>query len=332
MPNGKITGTGYYVPENVVTNEDLTHRITTSDEWIRERSGIQERRFYNPEKDTVSSMATTAAKMALERANLDVNEIDAIILATFTPDFYLPGSGVLIQHQLGLDKKGVPSFDIRQACSGFVYGISMANDFIKAGSYKKVLVIGSEIQSTFLKWDDNNRHTAVLFADGAGAVVVEANEEEDLGIYSTHLHSDGSFAHNLMIKAPRSHRRREDFEEANDELIMDGRIVFKNAVTRFNEVINECLEANDFAPEDIDMLIPHQANLRIAEAVRKGMNIPEENVHNNIQKYGNTTAASIPIVLNEAWELGKIKKGDLVCLAAFGSGFTWGSCLMRWAY
>ena len=332
MPNGKITGTGFYVPENVVTNDDLALRITTSDEWIRERSGIEERRYYTPDKDTVSNMGVAAAQMALERANLDAQDIDAIILATFTPDFYLPGSGVLIQHQLGLDQKGVPAFDIRQACSGFVYGVSMANDFIKAGSYKRVLVIGSEIQSTFLNFDDNNRHTAVLFADGAGAVVVEENEEEGLGILSSHLHSDGSFAHNLMIKAPRSHKRKEDFASANDELIMDGRIVFKNAVTRFSEAIQEGLDAHGYQAKDIDMLIPHQANLRIAEAIRRTMELPEENVHNNIQKYGNTTAASIPIVLNEAWELGKIQKGDLVCLAAFGAGFTWGSVMMRWAY
>jgi len=332
MPNGKITGTGYYIPENVITNDDLAQQFTTSDQWIRERSGIEQRRYFTPGKDTVSSMATSAAKMALERANVDVNDIDALILATFTPDFYLPGSGVLIQHQLGLHEKTIPSFDIRQACSGFVYATAMANDFIKAGSYNKILVIGAEIQSTFLKFDDDNRNTAVLFADGAGAVVIEANEEEDMGIYSTHLHSDGSFAHNLMIESPRSHRRKEDFAEATDRIHMDGRIVFKNAVTRFTEVISECLDANNRKPEDIDLLIPHQANLRIAETVRKGMNISEENVHNNIQKYGNTTAASIPIALNEAWEMGKVKKGDLVCLAAFGAGFTWGSALMRWAY
>ena len=332
MPNGKITGTGYYVPDNVVTNDDLAQRITTSDEWIRERSGIEERRYFTQGKDTVSNMGVAAAQMALERADLDAQEVDAIILATFTPDFYLPGSGVLIQHQLGLAEKGIPAFDIRQACSGFVYGVSMANDFIKAGSYKKVLVIGSEIQSTFLNFDDDNRHTAVLFADGAGAVVVEANEEEGLGILSSHLHSDGSFAQNLMIKAPRSHMRKEDFASANDELIMDGRIVFKNAVTRFSEAIQEGLDTHGLQAQDIDMLIPHQANLRIAEAIRKTMELPEENVHNNIQKYGNTTAASIPIVLNEAWELGKIKKGDLVCLAAFGAGFTWGSVMMNWAY
>jgi len=316
----------------VVTNDDLAKRITTSDEWIRERSGIEERRYYTPGKDTVSNMGAAAAQMALDRAGIDAQEIDAIILATFTPDFYLPGSGVLIQHLLGLDKKHVPAYDIRQACSGFVYAVAMANDFIKAGSYKKILVIGSEIQSTFLNFDDDNRHTAVLFADGAGAAVIEANEEEGLGVLSSHLHADGSFASNLMIKAPQSHNRKEDFASANDELIMDGRIVFKNAVNRFSEVIQEGLAAHDLQPSDIDMLIPHQANLRIADAIRKSMEMSEDNVHNNIQKYGNTTAASIPIVLNEAWELGKIKKGDLVCLAAFGAGFTWGSVMMRWGY
>jgi len=330
MANARISGIGTYLPERVITNDDLAKIFTTSDEWIRERSGIEERRYFTPGKDTVSSMAGNASKVALEKADLDAQEIDAIILATITPNYTLPGSAVLLQRELGLCEKGIPSFDIRQSCSGFIYAMAMANDFIKCGSYKNVLVVGSEIQSTFLEHTDEHRNTAVLFADGAGAVVVQANTEENRGVLSTHLHSDGSFAENLMVEYPRSHNRKADMSSGEMGLNMDGRLVFKHALQKFPAVINEALEANGYNASDLDMLIPHQANLRIAEAVRKILDVPEEKVHNNIMKYGNTTAASIPIALNEAWELGKIKEGDLVCLAAFGSGFTWGSCLMRW--
>ena len=332
MLNGKITGIGYYVPDNVVTNDDLAKIIDTNDQWIRERSGIEERRYFVPGKDTVSTMAGEAASMALNRSGTDAQEIDAIILATITPNYYLPGSAVLLQRELGLCDKAIPAFDIRQSCSGFIYALAMANDFIKAGSYKKVLVVGSEIQSGFLEMTDEHRNTAVLFADGAGAVVVEVNKEDEKGILSTHLYSDGTYAENLMVEYPRSHSRKADFDSGEMGLNMEGRLVFKHAIQKFPAVIMECLEANGCIKEDLDLLIPHQANLRIAEAVRKNLEIPEEKVHNNIMKYGNTTAASIPIALNEAWELGKVKEGDLVCLAAFGAGFTWGSCLMKWAY
>ena len=332
MPNGKITGIGFYVPDNVVTNDDLAKIIDTSDEWIRERSGIEQRRYFVKGVDTVSSMAGHASKMALERANLDAQEIDCIILATITPNYTLPGSAVLLQRELGLCGKSVPSFDIRQSCSGFIYGLAMANDFIRSGSYKNIMVVGSEIQSTFLEMTDEHRNTAVLFADGSGAVVVQANEEDDMGILSTHLHSDGTYAENLMVEYPRSHNRKEDMSNGVMGLNMDGRLVFKHALQKFPAVINEALEANGNSISDLDMLIPHQANLRIAQAVQRILEIPDEKVHNNIMKYGNTTAASIPIALNEAWELGKVKEGDLICLAAFGSVFTWGSCLMKWAY
>jgi 3-oxoacyl-[acyl-carrier-protein] synthase-3 len=332
MLNGKITGIGFYVPDNVVTNDDLAKVIDTSDEWIRERSGIEERRYFLPGKDTVSSMAGAASKMALERAQVEADEIDAIILATITPNYYLPGSAVLLQRELGLCNKAIPAFDIRQSCSGFIYALAMANDFIKAGSYKKVLVTGSEIQSGFLEMTDEHRNTAVLFADGAGAVVVESNDEKDKGILSTHLYSDGTFAEDLMVEYPRSHNRKADFNSGEMGLNMEGRLVFKHAIQKFPAVIMECLESNGYDKEDLDLLIPHQANLRIAEAVRKNLEIPVDKVHNNIMKYGNTTAASIPIALNEAWELGKVKENDLVCLAAFGAGFTWGSCLLRWSF
>ena len=330
MANAKITGIGFYVPENVVTNEDLAKIFTTSDEWIVERSGIRERRYFTPGKDTVSSMAGESCKQALQKANLDAQEIDAIVLATITPNYTLPGSAVLVQRELGLCGKSIPSFDIRQSCSGFIYALAMANDFIRCGSYQNILVVGSEIQSTFLEHNDEHRDTAVLFADGSGAVVVQANEEPHKGVLSTHLHSDGTYAENLMVEYPRSHNRKADMASGKMGLNMDGRLVFKHALQKFPAVINEALESNGYKASDIDMLIPHQANLRIAEAVRKILDIPEENVHNNIMKYGNTTSASIPIALYEACEQGKIKDGDLVCLAAFGSGFTWGSCLMIW--
>jgi 3-oxoacyl-[acyl-carrier-protein] synthase-3 len=279
-------------------------------------------------------MGARASEIALERAGLDVQDIDAIIYATITPDYYFPGSGVLMQRELGLAEKSIPAFDIRQQCSGFVYGLAMANDFIRSGSYQKILLVGGEIQSTFLDFNDEGRAVAVLFGDGAGAAVIQSTDSEEQKILSTHLHSDGTYAEKLAVLAPSSHEQKFSNTSQIDEnrigVIMDGRFVFKLALQKFPEVILEALEHNGYSMDDLDMLIPHQANLRIAEAVRQNLGISEEKVYNNIMRYGNTTAASIPIALTEAWEQGKIQKGDLVCLAAFGSGFTWGSCLLRW--
>lgn len=334
MINSKIAGIGYYVPENVVTNDDLAKRFTTSDEWIKERSGIAQRRYFTPGKDTVANMGTAAAKMAIERAGINAEDIDFIIFATLNPDYMFPGSGVLVQRELGLNTKGTPALDIRCQCSGFVYGLSIADQFIKTGMYKNVLMIGSEIHSSGLDFSDEGRDVTVLFGDGAGAVILQATEEEGKGILTTHLHADGEHAERLAVLTPSGHQPRHITHEMIDDRsiypVMNGRYVFKFAVEKFPEVIMEALNKTGLKPEDIDMLIPHQANLRIAEAVRRTLGLPEEKVHNNIQKYGNTTAASIPIALNEAWELGKIKEGDLVCLAAFGSGFTWASALIRW--
>ncbi len=331
MKNSKIVGLGHYVPENIVTNQDLEKVIDTSNEWIVERTGIEQRRWFNPDKDTVSNMATRASKMALERANTDVKEVEFIVFATITPDYFFPGSGVLLQRELGL--QGIGALDIRNACSGFIYALSIADQFIKTGMYKTVLVVGAEIQSSALDKTTAGRASGVIFADGAGAAVLKATDEE-IGVLSTHLHADGDYAEELYVKDPGSSRKvrlsHDLIEGPTFNLTMNGNAVFKHAVVRFSEVINEALEQNGLSKEDIDLLVPHQANLRISNFVQKQMSLPDEKVFNNIMYYGNTTAASIPIALSEAWEKGKINEGDLVCLAAFGSGFTWASALIRW--
>ncbi|MEM6345059.1 MAG: beta-ketoacyl-ACP synthase III [Bacteroidota bacterium] len=334
MKRSTIAGIGYYVPENVVTNDDLAERFTTSDQWIQERSGIKQRRYFTPGKDTVAGMGVQAAHMAMERAGITADDIDFIIFATLNPDYMFPGSGVLVQRELGLSDKGVPALDIRNQCSGFIYGLSIADQFIKTGMYKNILLIGSEIHSSGLDFSDDGRHVTVLFGDGAGAAILQPTEDENSGVLTTHLHAAGEHAEKLAVLTPTGHKERHITHEMIDDKsvypVMDGQFVFKLAVRKFPEVIMEALQTTGHQVEDIDMFIPHQANLRIAEMVRRTLKMPEEKVHNNIQKYGNTTAASIPIALNEAWELGKIKKGDLVCLAAFGSGFTWASALIRW--
>lgn len=332
MKSSRIVGLGHYVPKNIVKNEDLEKIIDTNNEWIIERTGIEERRWFDPENDTVSNMATKAAKMALERAKTDVSEVDFIVFATITPDYFFPGSGVLMQRELGL--QGIGALDIRNACSGFIYALSIADQFIKTGMYKTVLVVGAEIQSSAIDKSTAGRSSAVIFADGAGAAVLKASEPTEGGILSTHLHADGDFAEELYVKDPGSSRTvrlsQELIEGPTFHLTMNGNAVFKHAVVRFSEVIAEALTANNLSAEDIDLLVPHQANLRISNYVQKQLNMPDEKVFNNIMHYGNTTAASIPIALSEAWEQGKIKEGDLICLAAFGSGFTWASALIRW--
>lgn len=332
--NSQIIGVGHYVPENIITNDDLAAYIDTSDEWIKERTGIKERRWFNPDKDTVANMATRATKLALKRAGLKPNNIDFIIFATITPDYFFPGSGVLLQRELGLAGE-VAAMDIRNACSGFIYGLSTADAFIKSGMYKTVLVVGAEIQSSALDKTTAGRDTNVIFADGAGAAILQATTKKT-GILTTHLHSDGNYAEELYIKDPGSSRKvrlsKELLESGSFNAVMNGSTVFKHAVVRFEEVINEALEATGNTSEDIDLLIPHQANLRISQFIQRKMGLPDEKVFNNIMHIGNTTAASIPIAMSEAWEQGKLKEGDLLCLAAFGSGFTWASALISWSY
>jgi len=332
MPHSKITGVGMYVPEEVVTNEDLSKLMDTSDEWIIERTGIKERRFFKEGVDTVSSMGTKAAQQALERAGKKPEEIDLIVMATLSADYNFPGSGVLVQRSLPF--RQIPAFDVKAQCSGFIYALSVADQFIKTGMYKNALVIGSEVQSNVFEKSDRGRNMAVIFGDGAGAVVLEATDEKNKGILTTKLHSDGANAEELFLEHPGS-RRKERFTPdmlEKGELLpyMNGKHVFVNALKYFPEVIREALTECNLKDEDIQLLIPHQANARITVAIQKEMNLPDEKVVSNIDRYGNTTAASIPIALCEAWEQGRIKEGDLVAMAAFGSGFMWASALMRW--
>lgn len=331
MKKAIITGVGHYVPERVVTNQELSLLMDTSDEWIVERTGIKERRFFDPEKDTVANMSAKAARMALERAKVDVKDVEFIVFATITPDYFFPGSGVLMQRELGLESIG--ALDIRNACSGFIYGLSIADQYIKTGMYKTILVVGAEIQSSGLELNDRGRNVAVIFGDGAGAVVVQATDEEGQGVLSTHLHADGRFAEELYGKDPGSSRKeRLTHEMIDSESVkpyMNGNAVFKHAVVRFMEVIMEALAANQLVKEDISLVIPHQANLRISNFIQQKLGLSNDQIYNNIMRYGNTTGASIPIAMSEAWAEGKINKGDLVCLAAFGSGFTWASALIR---
>ena len=336
MYHSKIAGLGYYVPENIVTNDDLSKIIDTNDEWIQERTGIQERRhIVKGDGNTTTSMGVKAAEIAIERSGVAKDDIDFIIFATLSPDYYFPGPGVLVQRDLGL--KTVGALDVRNQCSGFVYALSIADQYIKTGMYKNILIIGSEVHSNGLDMTTRGRGVSVIFGDGAGAAVVSREENLTKGILSTHLHSEGQHAEELIVKAPgMGGRWVTDIladNDPNDESYlpyMNGQFVFKNAVVRFSEVIMEGLKASNLEVSDIDMLIPHQANLRISQFIQQKFKLTDDQVYNNIQKYGNTTAASIPIALTEAWEQGKIKSGDTVVLAAFGSGFTWGSAVIKW--
>jgi len=351
--SARIAGLGYYVPEKVVTNHDLANYMNTSDEWIRERTGIIERRYAKKHEETTTTMGAEASKKAISNAGINKEDIDFIIFATLSPDYYFPGCGVLLQRALEITNTEVGALDIRNQCSGFIYGLSVADQFIKSGMYKNILLVGAEMHSMGLDYSDEGRNVSVIFGDGAGAVVIQATEEDGKGILTTKLHSNGTFAEELALLSPGCHGgyyadSLEPYgfpsKDVPGEIFvtetmqkgkflypnMNGQLVFKNAVVKFIEVINEALASTGLSKEDINMMIPHQANLRISQFVQKKLQLNDDQVFNNIQKYGNTTAASIPIALTEAWEAGKIKEGDLVCLAAFGSGFTWGSALIRW--
>lgn len=335
MYHSRISGLGYYVPENVVTNDDLSKIMDTNDEWIQERTGIKRRHHVNSPEETTTSMGVKAAEIAIERAGISKDDIDFLIFATLSPDYYFPGPGVLVQRDLGL--KTIGALDVRNQCSGFVYAISIADQYIKTGMYKNILVIGSEVHSRGLDMTTRGRGVSVIFRDGAGAAVLTREEDLSKGILSTHLHSEGQYAEELALIAPGMGKRWVtdiiDDNDPNDQSYfpyMNGQFVFKNAVVRFSEVIMEGLKANNLQVSDIDMLIPHQANLRISQFIQQKFQLTDDQVYNNIMEYGNTTAASIPIALTEAWEQGKIKEGDTVVLAAFGSGFTWGSVIIKW--
>lgn len=335
MFHSKISGLGFYVPENVVTNDDLSKIMDTNDEWIQERTGIKERRHIIRGEDTTTTMGVKAAEIAIQRSGVAKEDIDFIVFATLSPDYYFPGPGVLVQRDLGL--KTVGALDVRNQCSGFIYALSVADQYIKTGMYKNILIIGSEVHSTGLDMTDRGRGVSVIFGDGAGAAVLSREEDLSKGILSTHLHSEGLHAEELIVKAPGMGDRWvtdiiADNDPSDDSYFpyMNGQFVFKNAVVRFSEVIMEGLTANNLQVSDIDMLVPHQANLRISQFIQQKFKLSDDQVFNNIQKYGNTTAASIPIALTEAWEQGKVKEGDTLVLAAFGSGFTWASAIIKW--
>ena len=349
MFRSRIAGIGSYVPSHVVTNNDLVKYMDTSDEWIQERTGIQERRYADRTGETTTTMGVEAAKIAIERAGTTAQDIDFIVFATLSPDYYFPGCGVLIQRAMKM--KEIGALDVRNQCSGFVYALSVADQFIRSGMYKNILVVGSEKHSFGLDFSTRGRNVSVIFGDGAGAVVLQPTNDENRGILSSHLHSDGESAEILAMYNPGTHANHwtaepvADFDQAEIGQMffslamvekaqvfpnMDGQAVFKKAVVKFPEVIMEALAANGYSPSDIKLLIPHQANLRIAQFVQQKLKLRDDQVYNNIQKYGNTTAASVPLALCEAWEKGMIKDGDLVCLAAFGSGFTWASALLKW--
>jgi len=334
MYNSKITGLGFYVPDNIVTNEDLSKIMETSDEWIQERTGIKQRHWIKEGSDeTSATMGAKAAKIAIKRAGMTKDDIDFIVFATLSPDFYFPGCGVQIQDML--DMHTVGALDVRNQCSGFVYALSTADQFIKTGMYKNILVIGSEYHSNGLDKTTRGRGVSVIFGDGAGACVLSRTDDNKKGILSSHLHSQGKYADKLIVESPSIKHWVPEILNSKEEDVsyfpyMDGTFVFKNAVVRFSEVIMEALGNNNMTSADIDLFIPHQANLRISQFIQQKFQLRDDQVYNNIMNYGNTTAASIIIALSEAWEKGKVKEGDLVLLAAFGSGFTWGSVLIRW--
>jgi 3-oxoacyl-[acyl-carrier-protein] synthase-3 len=327
-----ILGTGFAVPDRVVTNDDLAGLMDTSDQWIRERTGIEQRRWIR-EGQTSVDLALPAAQRALEAAGLTAKDIDAIVFATSTPDHFCPGNGVYLQRALGAGH--LPALDIRAQCSGFVYGLSVADAWIKSGQYERILLVGEEIQSTGMEVTTAGRHTAVIFADGAGAAVLgPVDAAEERGLLGFDLHTDGDYAEKLWVDAPGSmyHPRisASQLTEGRQWLQMDGREVFRHAVTRMPESATAALAKAGYGWSDVNLLIPHQANLRISEAVQKSLKLRDDQVYNNIMRYGNTTSATIPIALDECVRSGRLKRGDLLVVTAFGSGFMWGSCVIRW--
>lgn len=334
-----IRGVSHHVPERVVTNHDLASQMTTSDQWITERTGIKERRFVEPGQ-SASALGVIAARKLFLNLSMDPSSIDMIIAATLSPDYYFPGIGVLLQKELKITD--VPALDIRAQCSGLVYGLSTAQAFITSGQAKRILLVCAEVQSPVLDITDRGREMAVLFGDGAGALIIEAEADQEKanvtngkrGIIDSLLGSDGSGADVLSLKYPGTAHlgfvTQELLDQAAFHPSMDGKTVFKNAVIRLCEAAETILKRNNISPSELSLVIPHQANLRINEMVREKLSLPEHKVFNNIQKYGNTTAATIPICMSEAISEGRLRNGDLVLTLAFGAGFTWGANLIRW--
>lgn len=331
MTRSAILGLGHYVPSKVVTNDDLAKMFDTSDEWIQQRTGIKERRYIEESGIGPSDLAVPAVKMACENAGIEVSDVDAIIFATLSPDFTFPGSGCFLGDKLGL--AGVPALDIRNQCSGFLYGLQIADAWVRCGMYKRVALVGGEVHSTGLDFTDEGRDVAVLFGDGAACAIVGPAENDDQGVLDVEVHADGSGAKELWIEAPASaYMPRITHEMIDNRSVwpaMNGKQVFRWATTKMPEVARAVLERNETTIADIDLLVPHQANRRINEFVAQKLELPPEKVVHNIQRYGNTTAASIPLALSEAIQQERAKKGDLILMAAFGSGFTWGASLVR---
>ncbi len=331
MRSSTILGVGHYVPSKVVTNDDLAKMMNTSDEWIVQRTGIRERRFIEHSGIGASDLAVPASKMALEHAGLDVKDIDAIVFATLSPDHNFPGSGCFLGKKLGLP--GVPAVDLRNQCSGFLYGLSIADAWVRAGVYKKILLVGAEVHSTGVEFNDRGRDVAVLFGDGAGAVIVGESDDPDSGIKAIKLHADGEGAKELWLEAPASaynpRLTPEMLLEGKHFPQMNGKQVFRWATEKMPEVAREVMGAAKLGPEEIDLFVPHQANLRINQLVGQKLGIPEAKTVHNIEKYGNTTAATIPLGLSEAWREGRCRRGSNVLFAAFGSGFTWGAAIVK---
>ena len=328
----RIAGIGHYVPPGVVTNHDLEQLMDTSDAWIQERTGIRERRHAVPGV-TCTDLATEAARAAMADAGWTPDDVQFLIFATLSPDLYFPGNGVLLQHQLGLGEVG--AMDIRNQCTGFVYGLSAADGYIRMGAFDRVLLVGAELHSPGLQFNTGGRDTSVLFGDGAGAMCLAATDGADGSAVLGHrLHSNGTYALELCIQKPGAANRpwisNAMIADGSVNPHMNGREVFRHAVTKFPAVIFEVLQDHGVTPDQLAMVVPHQANLRITEAVRKRLELPEEKVYSNIERYGNTTAASIPIAFSEVVKEGRVKRGDLVCLASFGSGFTWAASLVRY--
>ena len=331
MPRTEFIATGFHVPERVVSNDDLARMMDTSDEWIAQRSGIRTRHWVS-EGETGASLAREATCRALDRAGMRAADLDCIVYCTCTPDHFEPGNGVFLARELGLSE--VPAIDVRNQCSGFVYGLSVADAWIRTGQYRHVLLVGAEVHSRGLDKTTAGRDTAVLFGDGAGAAILGPTDDSRRGVLTTHLYADGRHAEKLWVDAPGlAHDPfiSEDLIRAGKHrAVMDGREVFKYASILMPQSVKAALIANDLTPSDVKLLVPHQANLRIIEMVQKAAGLRNDQVYVNIQKYGNTTAASIPIALHEALEEGRLARGDLLVLTAFGSGFTWASAAIRW--
>lgn len=357
MPTIYIAGLGHYVPEQVVTNDDLAEVMDTSDAWVRERTGIRERRYARKHEQTTTTLGAEAARRALADAGVEAGDVDFIVFATLSPDYYFPGCGVLLQRELGITDGACGCLDVRNQCSGFIYALSVAEKFVSAGTYRNVLVVGAEMHSMGLDFSTAGRGVTVIFGDGAGAALLQpATADAPSAFLASAMHADGTYAEKLAMLNPGCHggyhlaKLGTPVDAGYPDLdsyggifttekmevdglfypVMEGQFVFKLAVQKFPEVVREVLAQAQLSDADIDMLIPHQANLRIAQFVQRALGLSDRQVYNNIERYGNTTAASVPIALSEAVAEGQVKRGDLVVLAAFGSGFTWGAVALRY--